>query len=132
MGFPKARRLLFPPAPLSLVGSLSGEITKPNAGVLGSVDSVTGAPENLKGEAVENEVSNFVTALGAVAANIVSAEDPQGEPNTEEEGLKGPMAADPNEIATMMATAKDKAEGVERPSQDKVGLCLVQRKDQIH
>lgn len=116
---PKARSSLFPPAPLALVDSLTGDLTTPNSGLLASPDSATGAPENLKGEAVENEASNFVTALAAIAINIMSGKDPQGEPNSEEQELKGPMTANPDEVATMVASAKDKAEGVDRPSQDK-------------
>jgi hypothetical protein len=51
--YPPSRGLLFPPAPVALVSNQSGVIQKPKAGVLGSVDSATGAPENHRGEAVE-------------------------------------------------------------------------------
>lgn len=51
--YPKSRGILFPPAPISLVDSKSGGVQKPKAGVLGSHESATGAPENHKGEAVE-------------------------------------------------------------------------------
>lgn len=108
INFPKARAMAFPPAPISMVGSLSGNLTKPNAGVLGSVDSITGAPENMKGEAVENEASNFVTGLAAVGVNIMSSGDVHGEPNTEENSFSGSMKASPNEFAQMIATGKDK------------------------
>ena len=36
---------MFPPAPLALVSSHSGGVQKPKAGVLGSHDSATGAPD---------------------------------------------------------------------------------------
>lgn len=105
---PKARAIAFPPAPISLVGKLSGDLTKPNSGILGSVDSITGAPENLKGEAVENESSNFVTGLAGVGVNIMSSGDVHGEPNTEEDSFSGKMKASPNELVQMIATGKDK------------------------
>ncbi|CZT21891.1 uncharacterized protein RCC_07757 [Ramularia collo-cygni] len=116
---PKARATAFPPAPISLVGTLSGNLTKPNAGILGSVDSVTGAPENMQGEAVENESSNFVTGLAAIGVNIMSSGEIHGEPNTEENSFSGSMKATPNELVQMIATGKDKAEGIDRPSMDK-------------
>lgn len=120
---PQIRTLLFPPAPVALMGSLSGSVTKPNAGMLGSTTSATGAPENMRGEAVENEASNFVTALGAIAMNIILGKDPQGEPNTEEESVNF-AAPTPNKMATKVATAKDKAEGVDKPSQDKTKVPM--------
>jgi len=120
---PEARKLLFPPTPIALVDSLSGGVTKPNAVMLGSTDSVTGAPENIKGEALENEASNFVTALGAIAMNVILGKDPQGEPNKEEHGINVPMP-EPNKMATMVATIKDKAEGIDKPSQDKTKVPM--------
>src|SRR5688572_28625678 len=50
--YPPAREIMFPPAPIALVSSKGG-VQKPKAGTLGSTDSATGAPENHKGEAVE-------------------------------------------------------------------------------
>ena len=50
--YPPARGTMFPPAPLALVSSKGG-VQKPKSGTLGSTDSATGAPENHKGEAVE-------------------------------------------------------------------------------
>ena len=69
--YPKSRAFLFPPAPIALVDSSTGGLQKPRAGVLGSHDSATGAPENHKGEAVEQEASNFVNAFASVALNVV-------------------------------------------------------------
>lgn len=46
---------MFPPAPIALVDKDTGGVQKPKAGVLGSHDSVTGAPQNFKGEAAEQE-----------------------------------------------------------------------------
>lgn len=55
----RARNILFPSAPRALVSSRTGGVEKPRAGVLGSLDSLTGAPEKQKGEAIEEEASNF-------------------------------------------------------------------------
>ncbi|KAF5617132.1 hypothetical protein F25303_13350 [Fusarium sp. NRRL 25303] len=95
-----------------------GSIIKPPAGLLGSVDSTTGAPQNIKGEALENEASNFVTGIAAIATNIMTDEDPQHEesPNNNEQATSLP---DPNSMATKVATAKDKATGIKKPSHDK-------------
>ena len=46
--YPPSRDFLFPPAPLALVSTKTGGVQKPKAGVLGSTDSATGAPENYK------------------------------------------------------------------------------------
>jgi hypothetical protein len=64
--YPPCRPVLFPPAPIALVSGTGG-VQKPKAGVLGSHDSATGAPENHKGEAVEQEASNFVNGIASVA-----------------------------------------------------------------
>lgn len=126
LAYPRARTMLFPPAPMALVGSLSGSATKPNAGILGSADSTTGAPEHFTGEAVEREAGNFVNGLGSIAANICGGSgDPQGEPNTKEDGLKSSLNASPDEVAVMVASAKAKAEGVDKPSQDKTKKPMV-------
>lgn len=106
--FPKARAMAFPPAPIALVDTVSGDLTKPNAGILGSVDSITGAPESMKGEAVENESSNFVTGLAGIGVNFMSSGDVHGEPNTEENCFSEKMKATPSELVQMVATGKDK------------------------
>lgn len=41
--YPRARHILFPPAPLALVDTKSLGLKKPSAGVLGSHDSATGS-----------------------------------------------------------------------------------------
>jgi hypothetical protein len=72
IAYPPAREILFPPAPLALVSATTGGIQKPKAGVLGSTDSATGAPENHKGEAVEAEAANFVNSIASVALSSAS------------------------------------------------------------
>ncbi|KAG4432446.1 hypothetical protein IFR05_012061 [Cadophora sp. M221] len=55
-----ARDTLFPTAPRALVNITTGKLQEPAAGQLGTVDSLTGAPEKQKGEAIEEEAANFV------------------------------------------------------------------------
>ena len=67
---PKARTYCFPPAPLSLINSKTGGVQKPPAGVLASDDSITGAPEKHKGEAVEQEAHSFVNSISTVCSGV--------------------------------------------------------------
>jgi hypothetical protein len=78
--YPPSREVLFPPAPVALVSAKTGGVQKPKAGVLGSIDSATGAPENHKGEAVEAEASNFVNSIASVALSSASGKHPQNDP----------------------------------------------------
>lgn len=64
--YPRARGTCFPPAPQSLIDSRTGAVKKPIAGVLAS-DSVTGAPEENEGEAIEQEASNFIYSISTVS-----------------------------------------------------------------
>ncbi|KAM0332294.1 hypothetical protein ACHAQA_002570 [Verticillium albo-atrum] len=114
---PRVRAVLFPPAPLSMVDTRTGGLAKPMAGTLGSTDAATGAPQNLKGESVENEASNFITSVAAVATNLMMGQDPHGAPSEQEGG--GQEGFTPQFNVTTMAVVKDKAEGMDRPSQDK-------------
>ncbi|PYH93650.1 hypothetical protein BO71DRAFT_484433 [Aspergillus ellipticus CBS 707.79] len=77
---PESRMCMFPPAPIALVDKDTGGVQKPKAGVLGSHDSVTGAPENMKGEAAEQEASNLMTSVASVAAGSVAGKHDQGTP----------------------------------------------------
>jgi len=108
--YPPSRELLFPPAPMALVDGATGGIQKPRAGVLGSHDSVTGAPENHKGEAVEQEASNFVTGIAAVALSSAAGKHPQGDPDgADGSGLE--VAPDPTSIVSSATDATAQAEG---------------------
>jgi len=80
IAYPPSRPFLFPPAPLALVDSKTGGIQSPKAGVLGSHDSATGAPEKHKGEAVEQEASNFVSSIGHIALSSAAGKHDQGDP----------------------------------------------------
>ncbi|TGO15620.1 hypothetical protein BTUL_0038g00510 [Botrytis tulipae] len=59
----QARNILFPPAPLALVNMGTGGIQKPQAGQLGTSNTLTGAPEKQEGEAAEEEAANFVSNI---------------------------------------------------------------------
>jgi uncharacterized protein DUF3292 len=119
----KARVLLFPPAPLALVDYKSGGMVKPSAGVLGSTDSATGAPENYKGEAIENEASNFVTFIATIATITLTGNDPPGESKSAEVSV-AEFLPGPDSMAATVAVAKDKASGVVEPSQDKTKVPM--------
>jgi hypothetical protein len=108
---PKARIFLFPPAPLALVDHKTGGVQKPKAGVLASHDSATGAPENHKGEAVEQEASNFFTGIASIALSSATGKHPQGEPPADD-GAPHDSVPDPTAIATGAAVAKQTTTGV--------------------
>ncbi|KAK4101144.1 hypothetical protein N658DRAFT_449453 [Parathielavia hyrcaniae] len=110
IAFPESRRILFPPAPLSLVDSTTGGVQKPKAGVLGSHDSATGALESHKGEAVEQEASNFVSSIASIALSSAAGKHPPGDPNSDEKAAFE-TAPDPAALAIRTADAKDEARG---------------------
>ncbi|KAJ1032687.1 hypothetical protein NDA16_000709 [Ustilago loliicola] len=68
----RARTILFPSAPLAAIDPKTGQAKVPKAGHLGSKSSLTGAAETFEGEAVEQEASNFVGALGSVALSTAA------------------------------------------------------------
>jgi hypothetical protein len=106
--YPPARAAMFPPAPIALVSSTGG-VQKPKAGVLGSTDSATGAPENHKGEAVEQEASNFVNGIASVALSSATGKHPQSEPADGD--ANEDRVPDPTRIAIGAADAKDVTAG---------------------
>ncbi|KAK4619788.1 hypothetical protein CLAFUW4_10851 [Fulvia fulva] len=110
--YPRCREALFPPAPLALVSGSTGGVQKPKAGVLGSTDSATGAPEKHKGEAVEAEASNFVNSITSVALASVSGKHPQGDPpGAEKESETGDSVPDPTAMAVSASKARNSASG---------------------
>lgn len=106
--FPPARSLMFPPAPLALVDAKTGGVKSPRAGVLGSTDSVTGAPEKNRGEAVEQEASNFVAGFATIAMSSATGKHEHNEPEHDPVASSVP---DPTEIASASADAKSSAAG---------------------
>ncbi|TAQ85817.1 hypothetical protein B7494_g5863 [Chlorociboria aeruginascens] len=112
---PSARDYCFPPAPIALINSKTGGIKKPTAGVLGSDNSLTGAPEKHEGEAVEQEASNFVNSFTSIAISSAAGKHPQGDPHGQEEGASTleDSAPDPTNIALGAADAKYKTKGAQ-------------------
>ncbi|KAE8381031.1 hypothetical protein BDV26DRAFT_279144 [Aspergillus bertholletiae] len=108
VAYPPFRTWLFPPAPIALVDSNTGGVQKPKAGVLGSHDSVTGAPEKMKGEAAEQEASNLIASAATVAVGSVAGKHDQGTPEDDplEESVPDAM-----HMATEAADAQKTAHG---------------------
>lgn len=71
---PRGRRILFPPAPLAAISAKTGAARVPKAGHLGS-ESLTGAAESYKGEAVEQEASNVVGSVAHMAVSTAIGND---------------------------------------------------------
>ncbi|KAI8948166.1 hypothetical protein F4801DRAFT_471478 [Xylaria longipes] len=113
--YPRSRGILFPPAPISLVDAKSGGVQKPKAGVLGSHESATGAPENHKGEAVEQEASNFFNGFTAVVVTSATGKNPQANPEDAENSAEDSVP-DPTGITASAAEAKDVAAGGQKGS----------------
>ena len=109
---PQSRAIMFPPAPLALVSAKTGGVQSPPAGVLGSTDSATGAPEKYEGEAVEQEASNLVTGIATVAIASAAGRHDQGDPDAEMSatGDKGNVP-DPTSMASAAADATASASG---------------------
>ncbi|KAI9760589.1 MAG: hypothetical protein M4579_001558 [Chaenotheca gracillima] len=110
IAYPPSRDYLFPPAPLALVSSNTGEMKKPAAGMLGTHDSLTGAPEKHQGEAVEQEASNFVNSLASIGISSAVGKHPQGEIEEDTDAV-GKNMPDPTAIATRASDAQDAAAG---------------------
>ncbi|KAJ3998810.1 hypothetical protein F5050DRAFT_1555952, partial [Lentinula boryana] len=76
--FPSSRPIIFPPAPLAAIDTSTGGVKKPPAGHLGSKDSMTGAEEKFRGEAVEKEADHFVTGLSTIAVSVAVGKEGEG------------------------------------------------------
>src|ERR1700753_587605 len=106
---PRARTTMFPPAPLALVNKKTGGVQKPKSGVLGSHDSMTGAPENMKGQAVEQEANDCVTGIATIALASSAGKHPPSDPQDETaKDIPGESSVpDPTAIATGAVAARD-------------------------
>jgi len=74
---PGSRPFLFPPAPLSLTSTKTGQLTHPRSGILATQNTVTGAPEAHPGEALEREASNFVASIAQITISAAAGENPK-------------------------------------------------------
>ncbi|VUC27605.1 unnamed protein product [Clonostachys rosea] len=102
---PESREFCFPPAPIALIDEDTGGVQKPPAGVLGSDDTFTGAPEKHRGEAVEQEAHSFVNSISSLVVSTAAGKHPQGDPH------EGDSAPDPTELTVEVTHAKDAGEG---------------------
>ena len=120
--YPKSRDIMFPPAPIALIDTKTGGVQKPKAGVLGSTDSATGAPENFKGEAAEAEASNFVSTITSVALASASGKQPPSSTpqNSQDEDSPNTTVPDPTSMAVGASMARSSASSSSiSPKQDK-------------
>lgn len=109
IAYPPSRDIMFPPAPLALVSGSTGGVQKPKAGVLGSTDSATGAPENHKGEAVEAEASNFVSSITSVALASASGKHPMNDPSGSDKDGDAPNSSVPDPTAIAIGASNARA-----------------------
>ncbi|KAL3710498.1 hypothetical protein TMatcc_004293 [Talaromyces marneffei ATCC 18224] len=100
--------MLFPPAPIALVNSQTGGVQKQRAGVLGSKDSLTGAPEKYHGEAVEQETSNLVRSVAAVAIGSAAGKH---DPAVPDDATIEDKIPDVTDIASQVGDLQDSAGG---------------------
>jgi hypothetical protein len=115
--YPASRELLFPPAPIALISSKNGSVQKPKAGVLGSKDSVTGAPEKFRGEAVEQEASTLISSITSLALQSTAGKHDQAVPDD------APMESSVPDPADVVSETADSAvaarEGILSEEHDK-------------
>ena len=91
---------------------------KPTAGMLGSHDSMTGAPEKHQGEAVEQEAHNFVSGLAAIGLSSATGKHPANDTQSEG-GVIDSTVPDPSKMAAHAADAKDSTSGDSTVKHDK-------------
>ncbi|OOQ82934.1 hypothetical protein PEBR_36955 [Penicillium brasilianum] len=106
--YPPCRSVMFPPAPIALVDKDTGGVQKPKAGVLGSHDSITGAPQNFKGEAAEQEASNLVAGVASIAVGSAVGKHDQGVPD---DAPLEDTVPDATDLVSHTADAQSKAHG---------------------
>lgn len=121
--FPPSRTYLFPPAPIAAISGKTGTVQVPKAGHLGSKNSLTGAAESYKGEAVEQEASNFTAGLASLAVGTATgAGAPSAQENVDEPGEEKEIAdglPDPTQMASGASEAQSKAAGEKAAKHDK-------------
>ncbi|KAI9653333.1 MAG: hypothetical protein M1829_001318 [Trizodia sp. TS-e1964] len=101
-----ARNALFPPAPRALVNLKTGGLQKPQAGQLGTNDTLTGAPEKHEGEAAEEEAANFATNLRHLALRALGMHAQQGRDGDPLEGkIPKPMRSALKAVQAQGSTA---------------------------
>lgn len=115
---PRARLLLFPSAPLAAIDPKTGQAKVPMAGHLGSKHSLTGAAETYEGEAVEQEASNFVGALGSVALSTAAGKTSKDGAQTDAEEDDDETEVGTDEELSATEPSKKKASATGKPKKD--------------
>ncbi|KAM3430335.1 hypothetical protein MY4824_007747 [Beauveria thailandica] len=100
---PRVRSVAFPPAPVSVIDSSTGHEQTPAAGFAATDDTLTGAPENVAGEAVEQEAHSFVNTIGSVALSTTIGNPTHDEKNDDS------FAPDAEEFIGKVSEAKASA-----------------------
>lgn len=111
--YPPSRAFLFPPAPLALVDSKSGGLKKPDAGLLGSHNTLTGAPEKHEGEALEQEAHNFVNSFAVIGFSAAVGKRNQEE-NQDHARALDKSVPDSTHLTTSTTSPKNGSVGMER------------------
>jgi len=105
---------------MAIIDPLTGNLQKPKAGMLGSINSMTGAPEQYPGEAVEREASDFVSGIATIGLSSSLGKQPQetdgGVAVVGEGGTT--TLPDSSEMAAELADAKADAQGTGEESHE--------------
>lgn len=114
--YPPSRPILFPPVPPSMVSAATGSLKRPPAGAIGNESSLTGAGELHKGEAVEQEASNFVTSFVSMAIKTTAGAQESNQ-TQEDKGVLDNLTPDPGDLAMASVDAQSIVDG-DDPSVD--------------
>jgi hypothetical protein len=99
-----------------MVDITTGDMQHPPSGAIGSGESLTGAGELHKGEAVEQEASNFVTSFVAIAVKSTAGAQ-ESNSMQEDKGVLDNLTPDPGDLALQSADAQSAVHG-EEPEHD--------------
>lgn len=118
----EVRDILFPQAPRALVNTSTGGIQKPQAGQLGTSDTLTGAPEKQPGEAVEEEAAKFVDNLRHLIQRAIGMQEKEKHEGGSLEGkIPKPIKRAAKEIkgeGTATGHAEDEKGTTEKPMEE--------------
>lgn len=96
-----------------MVDSKSGALKKPDAGLLGSHNTLTGAPEKHEGEALEQEAHNFVNSFAAIGLSAAAGKKKQEQ--SEEHGRAiDKSVPDPTHLTTATTSPENDSVAMER------------------
>lgn len=96
-----------------MVDSKSGGLKKPDAGLLGSHNTLTGAPEKHEGEALEQEAHNFVNSFAVIGFSAAVGKRNQEE-NQDHARALDKSVPDSTHLTTSTTSPKNGSVGMER------------------